>query len=404
MSIKDLKYLIYIPSFYGTIFFNLFYFFYLLDIIKFDEGCFTAHVIFGLSSFLFIFNTIIFLKYYKIVIEKKFSAVGDLVHDKNIRFIKIIMFLFYGIGFLGGFLYLVGVADFFGGFLNFFLVLFSDSSSEIRANGDAYSDSVGIQLSYFSWIASAITLSLIVTRKISKKYYILFVFNILINLLFIDRTRPIWILITSLLSVLPFIHFKLTNRKILKYFITFSVAIMFIFSLLAIISNKQTDKSNFNSWDLPPEIIGILNYGVSPFAYFNYMIIHEDIEEITLDRTIYPLKKVTSQLGLTKEPSSLINEFYYVPTPTNVGTFLEPFYRDGGYFFVFLGILLHTFVFNIMGLYFLKNKNLFGNYAYSNICFINLFSFFTPKINNFPIWLFFLIGIVAINLNKVKYK
>lgn len=404
MSIRDLKYIIYIPSFYGTIFFNMFYFFYLLDIIKFDEGCSSAHIIFGLSSFLFIFNSIIFLKYYKIVIEKNYYFSGDLVPNKNIKFLKIIMFLFYGIGFLGNFLYLLAASDFFGGFLNFFFVLFSDNSSDIRANGEAYSDTIGIQLSYFSWIASAVTLSLIVTKKISKKYYFLFFFNILINLLFIDRTRPIWILITSILSILPFIHFKLTNRKILKYFITLSVLILFIFSLLAIVANKQTDKSNFKSWDLPPEIIGILNYGVSPYAYFNYILIHEDIEDINLDRTIYPLKKVTSQLGLTNNPSSLINEFYFVPTPTNVGTYLEPFYRDGGIFFVFFGIILHTFVFNIMGLYLLKNRNFFGLYSYANVCFVNLLSFFTPKINNFPIWLFIIIAIIAINLNKVKYK
>jgi uncharacterized membrane protein len=99
----------------------------------------------------------------------------------------------------------------------------------------------------------------------------------------------------------------------------------------------------------------------------------------------------------------LINEFYGQPYKTNVGTFLEPFYRDFGFFYMILGVIVHSFFLNYIAIFFLKINTPYSLFLVSNICIINFFSFFTPKLNNFPIWMFIGIGLILV-IKKIIIK
>ena len=59
------------------------------------------------------------------------------------------------------------------------------------------------------------------------------------------------------------------------------------------------------------------------------------------------------------------------------------------------GLLLHTFVFDRVGLWLMQRGGLLALFAWSNLCFVNGISFFTPKFNTFPVWLFTVCGVVG---------
>jgi len=91
--------------------------------------------------------------------------------------------------------------------------------------------------------------------------------------------------------------------------------------------------------------------------------------------------------------------------PTNVGTFLEPLYRDGGVPLVFVGIFLHTFGFGWLGTWLLRFPSAVTLAGWSTLCFCNAMAFFTPKFNNSPTWLFLaLAGVVAIRARLYDRK
>ncbi len=147
----------------------------------------------------------------------------------------------------------------------------------------------------------------------------------------------------------------------------------------------------------------IVFYLTSSYFYLDYIICNEN-PEYKFDRTINPALKALKSIGIIeKEPTSLINDFYGQPYKTNVGTFLEPFFRDFVYIYMIFGIILHSVLLNYLAFLFLKIKSSFSLFLVSNICVINFFSFFTPKLNNFPIWLFFGIGFLIV-IKKILIK
>ncbi|WP_225556200.1 O-antigen polymerase [Flavobacterium columnare] len=400
---RDLKFLIYVPSFYGFITFTFFYISYILGIIEYNECNNYSHFIFIISALFFFVSSFLYLKLYKNRIVNDFNFYSSLQY-LDINKIKRFIFVFYSLGNIGFIMYLVKLISYFGGVSFFLGMIFSDDSKQIRIEGDNFSDSIGIQLSYFSWLAVSISLCVIKEMKSKKIYYLFILITFFENLLFIDRTRPIWIIFTSLIAILPFVYHKINNFKIIFYSLFFMIVVYGLFSAIAILAGKDTDEKMYKGWNISPSAQSFVYYGTSSFAYFNHIIENENIDELNIDRTMYPLLKITNSLGLTEEPSSLINEFYFIPSPTNVGTFLEPFYRDGGFLYVMFAIFLHSFLLNSLGLFFLRGANPFGLYAYSNVCYVNLMAFFTPKINNFPIWLFLMIGVYFMISTKKKYK
>jgi oligosaccharide repeat unit polymerase len=139
---------------------------------------------------------------------------------------------------------------------------------------------------------------------------------------------------------------------------------------------------------LLPQIDNVYYYGTCGFAYFNHVIeVEKDIDYFP-SRTFYPLFRILSSAGVAREPPSQINEFYTIPFATNVGTVLEPFYRDGGLGFTFVGILLVSFVFDALALWFWRQGHFLADFAAANLCFATFLGFFTPKVASFPLWLF----------------
>ncbi|WP_428223299.1 O-antigen polymerase [Flavobacterium sp.] len=403
MRLTDFKYLIYVPSFHGFATFLFFYICYFLGIIEYNNCDNYTHLIYITCIFFFLISSFLFVNRFKTRLQNTYVSNFTCNFYDSVTMRRYV-YIFYAIGNLGFVLYLQKVISFFGGVSIFLAILLSEDSTQIRIESDNFSDSIGIQLSYFSWIAAAISLIVLRQSKNKKKYIALIVFTFLQNVLFIDRTRPMWIILTLLISVFPFSHRKISNVKVVLTTFFLGVGFYGLFSIIAVLAGKSLTEKQFKGWDISPSAQNFIYYGTSSFAYFNNMVENEEIDSFKLDRTVYPLLKITSSLGITDQPSSLVNDFYFIPSPTNVGTFLEPFYRDGGFLFVFFGMFFHSVILNALGVFFLKNANPFGLFAYANICYVNLMAFFTPKINNFPIWLFLTLGIYFMIYLKKKLK
>jgi oligosaccharide repeat unit polymerase len=265
------------------------------------------------------------------------------------------------------------------------------------------SESIGIQLTYFGWIAIGITFFHIVKNEISKFWWIPIIITFFSNLLFIDRTRPIWILL-----IILYIYLCIFQTRI-KFFVLvkrISYLIFFFFTLFILIGSiagKTTDEKLYKGWDVSPNVQNIVFYLTSSYLYLDYIICNEN-PNYEFDRTINPALKIFKILGVVdNEPSSLINEFHGQPYQTNVGSFLEPFFRDFGYLYMIFGIILHAFFLNFVAIFFLKQRDPYSLFLVSNICIIDLFSFFTPKLNNFPIWLFLFLGVLLF-FKKISVK
>jgi oligosaccharide repeat unit polymerase len=388
IKISHIKYFFFIPSFYGFVTILFTYLIFLLDVIDYNPISFSTHFIIIFSIFSFFISTILYYNLNKIFIL-----------NFNVTKVKIdtgILIILYSIGYLGVYLYLNEYFSYYGGYLNYFLVLFSDTSSELRSNGQIASESIGIQLTYAGWIAIGITFFHLINNRISKLWMIPLIITFICNLFFIDRTRPMWILLIVLYILFCSIQkrIKLSRLLISSFISIFSFLLIFIF--IGNIAGKTTEVKQYKGWDISPNAQNIVFYLTSSYVYLDYIINNEN-PQYEFDRTINPALKLLKAVGLTeKEPSSRINEFYGNPYQTNVGTFLEPFYRDFGLLFMLFAVFIHSIFLNHVAFYFLKLGTPYSLFLVSNICIIDFFSFFTPKLNNFPIWFFFSLGFMIV--------
>lgn len=388
------KSLFFIPSFYGALSWGVWLVLYSMDLMLLDECSVLAMSLYLIVEFMFVLSVFVSLPHYRNYVETSrertlFAGVTQGVRPG----LAIALLALHSAGFIGLMLYVIKFSKNLGGLSGFVFALFSQAYA-IRWETET-SASVGTQLSYFGWIAISLTVYFVVRRKLPKSWLLLAFMQFLGNLLYIDRTRPLWIIFTSLLIILPAAR-ELNMKRIARWMVLSTFVAFIIFWAVAEWTGKTGYKGTYESSVLPGITKDIYVYGVSGFAYFNKLLQSNEELSYAPVRTIYPVLTFFSRAGVTRTPPSQVLEFYDVPFSTNVGTFLEPFFRDGGVLFVLCGIIIYSFGLNLAGLYFLNSSNPLAIYAWSNLCFTCFMGFFTPKIASFPVWLFLGLGIAGI--------
>jgi hypothetical protein len=398
---NDTRALFFIPGFYGAVTWGSWLILYFLNLIRIDPCSYSALVIYLFTEIMFLLSILCVLpKYRQYVAENDSEVSGDATQHRRTNHHRLILIILHLVGFIGLAKYVIDYSRTMGGFWWFMFALLNDAAS-IRAEAVFNSaSSVGTQIGYAGWLAIGLTFYYIARKQLSRWWLIPALLQFAGNLAYIDKTKPLMILLTSLLIMLP----SAINRVRVKKIVTWIAVTVFLtvmtFWLIAEWSSKAYFRSNNEATILPGITYDIYYYGVSGFAYFNKMLeINEPISYLP-ERTLYPVLKFTAMLGLTREPLSQVIEFYDVPFPTNVGTFLEPWYRDGGFLFVFLGILIFSFGLDYAGLFFLKARNPYADYAWANICFSVILAFISNKIISFPLWIFCGIGVTAVLLTN----
>jgi hypothetical protein len=366
-----------------------------MGLMPLDECSNLAMAIYLLVEAMFILSVFVSLPHYsqRLATISEEEPVKPRLETEIRPVIKTAIILLHSVGFLGLTLYVIEFSRNLGGIAGFFLALVSEAYV-IRLE-TLTSSSIGTQLSYFGWIAISLTVFFFAQRKLSGRWLLIAFVQFLGNILYIDRTRPFWIIITSLLMLLPAVR-VLNVKKITRWLVASTFAALMIFWAIAEWSGKTGYNEIYESSLLPGITQDIYVYGVSGFAYFNKILESNEQLSYSPKRILYPAYKYLAKFGVTDDPPIQVLDFYEVPFSTNVGTFLEPFYRDGGLLFVLCGIIIYSFGLDLLGLYLFSSGKPLAIFAWSNLCFTTFIGFFTPKITSFPIWLFVVFGVISL--------
>ncbi|NMG73935.1 oligosaccharide repeat unit polymerase [Aromatoleum diolicum] len=370
---------IFLPSLYGFVAWFVTYLVYVASVLPWDPVGVEVHLLFILQIGMFLSSTVVFALLYRR------AAAG---RSRRVWVVPPAWMVFglHVIGFAGIAKF---VLDFSPYLENGFLSALMNDSSTIRALGSSMT-SVGTQISYIGWLAIGIS---VCYKRPKKVLLAVSLFQLLANFVFIDRTRPVWIMFAALLCFMC-TRERIDGLRVFRSFAVLGLGFVGIFVGIAVWSGKMGE-GLFDS-SVNPLVGSLYLYLTAGFAYFGHMLQVEPSPDYFFpERVFAPMLTVLHSLGLSGAPPSQILDFYEMPFPSNVGTALEPFYRDGGIIFVLFGILVHSFGFDFLGRWLLKSANAASVYAWATLCFCNVIGFFTPKIGNFPVWLFLVIGVGA---------
>jgi len=380
-----------IPSFYGGVTWGTALLLYQIRLAQYEEDLLTSTLIYLGILVLYPVSTFLFLPTYrKVSIEKNMNPPG------YNRVFPAIILLLHGAGFFGLWLFLGRMMDLLGGG-NLLWAAYTGNFETIRYESQ-FADTIGIQLGYFGWMAVGLTSYFVAGKQLSRKWLLLAILQWFCSFLYLDRIKPIWILFTYVLigiSARKDIKFKEILRRILLFIVLGTT----LFVVIAILLGKVTTEVDREVSILPPAVQSIYFYVTSGFGYFNKVVQHESPVEFFGERIFYPLFNLLSRFEVVKPPPSQILEYYWMPFPTNVGTFLEVFYREGGILFTLIGMLIYTFGLDALGLWFLRSTNPLARFAWANICYAAFLGFFTPLIITVPFWLFSIIGAIGVLLS-----
>jgi len=295
-------------------------------------------------------------------------------------------FIFGAVGFYGILQYFAFASSSVGGPLNYFF-LFVNNPLDIRAIAI---DELGgaVQLTYFSWLSIGLGVYIIYGTPAHKliKFFVglLLIIIFLSNLAFIDRTRPVWLLV---LSVICYGMTRDNPQRLLLKFTFYGPPLLLGFFIgFALFTGKLTQGGAGET---------TFQYLLGGFSYLNYIFQNIEQFEYAPIRTFYPISKALESIGFIQNVPSQVLDFYNVPYATNIGTFLEPLFSDGGLFFVLLGVPIIIFSIDWLALRALESKNFFGVFLYGNLIFANLISFFVAQFASTPIYLFTVIFIFS---------
>ncbi len=397
-AISRWSHLFFIPSLYGGVMWGAALALYGARLLEWERNGAYAMVLFLLVEALFVLSVCLHSPIYEhwFSAERSISAI-----QLRASLQKSLILLLHGIGFIGLAKYVIDFSEGFGGIEGFIIALLSQSYLIRAAAEDTFS--IGTQLSYFGWIAIALTVLQVTQKRISRWWLTIGLLQFCGNLMFIDRTRPIWILFTSFLMVLLGLP-KLNVLKILRWATLGCVLAVLAFLGIAEWIGKIPEGGTYGTSTLTPQAENVYYYITAGFPYFNRILEEQRAVSYVPERTLYPAAKMLSSLSLVEPPPTQINEFEYLPFETNVGTFLESLYRDGGILFVTLGIIIYTFGLDMVGLKLLRSRTLLASYAWANVCFVSFMGFFTPKLSTFPVWLFLGIAILSLCRPHLRFR
>lgn len=369
-----------IPSFYGVLGWSISSLLYLSGIVPWEASSNRTNLVIAAGLVAFAFTFMGSMHHYR--------SEGSIREQAEIHHAGFIWLLHF-VGLVGISLYIRAFAHDLGGLGDFRTALLT-ASYKIRLQAEE-STSIGTQISYFGWIAIALSLSTVHRGRVRIALIGASALQFAGNLAFIDRTRPLWILFTSFLLLIY--SRGLPSKGYLRgALLAFALTLISILFLVSVWIGKVPDAHTYGTSSLAAPTQNAVLYLTSGFAYLNRILNSAEPIDFIPIRTLAPLFNVLSVLGLAPHAPSQVNEAYFTPFETNVGTVLEPFIRDGGLGYAALGLFIQTFVVDALARRFFALRAPLARYAWATLCFTSAVSFFTPKITTTPVWLFVGLG------------
>jgi hypothetical protein len=369
-----------IPSFYGFVFWAPCLYLYWLRILPWDKPAESAMMMFILVPCMFCLSLLMHFSRYRV--WQRLRRQLDVQPACNSGMVAAL----HVVGFIGIVSYVFSFAAVLGGLTNFWTLLVTAPYVIRWQASDTFS--IGTQLSYAGWVAIALTVVLVNTQRLSKRWLIAAALQFTGNALFLGRTRLFWILTVTVIMLAPVAKCRLSlGRVVIIGAALVSILVGVFVAVGAWIGKLQAANVLQKDSDVPFVVQNVYVYSTAGFAYFN-RIVETESPRPGFEGVAAPLYQVGNLLGLTPAPRSQVNEELYIPYGVNVGTFLEPFFRDGGYPLTMAGILFNTLCIDYVALLLWRSNNYLGWHASAQLCFTSAMAGFTPKITTFPIWLF----------------
>lgn len=397
-AISRWSHLFFMPSLYGGVMWGAALTLYGARLVEWERNSAYATVIFLIVEAAFISSVVLFSPMYRSWLSAQRSTDGTQLRTSSP---KGLIVLLHGIGFIGLAKYVIDFSEGFGGIEGFIIAFVSDSYLIRSAAKDTFS--IGTQIGYLGWVAISLTVFEVWRYRLSCWWLLPAILQFAGNLLYVDRAKPLWILFTSLLVTLPVTQ-RLSVKRMLLPIAVAGMLGMLIFVGIAVLVGKVAEEGEYGSSTISAPVQNMAFYLTAGFPYFNRLFEEDTIKSYMPQRTVYPIVKMLSAFDSVENQPSQLNEFYYLPFETNVGTFLEPFYRDGGMAFVFLGIIIYSFALDLIGLSFLTAGTFWGAYAWANIAYVSFMSFFAPKIIEAPLWLFCFMGFLSLWFHRINFR
>ncbi len=393
--------LLLIPSFYGAIAWAAWLALYQARLIAWDPAPGLADALYVLVAVFYVASMTLWYSKYRAWHEQNGAELPEGGGGRpTVPNPRVYLGLLHTLGFVGWVVYMRDFATALGGLQTFGALLFG-ASWVIRRQAEV-TLSVGLQLSYFGWMAVGLTCYEFRRGRVGRWWLVVAAIQFAANFLYIARTGPVTILFTTAVVTLVAVRTARTRLLALRV-VAVSLVLGLIFLGIATWIGKVAVEGQYRATALPLWAQNLYYYGTSGFAYFSHLVGAQQPIAYVPERALYPALKALSGLGVAAPPPSQINEYFSVPFPTNVGTFLEPFYRDGGLAFACAAIVVHSFGLDLLGLALLRSGRRLALFAWSNLCFVTFISFFTPKITGFPTWLFTGLAVAAV-LWKGRYR
>lgn len=386
----DLRYLLLMPSFYGAVTWLPWLVLYWMRLLPWNETSALAMTLYAGMALAFLASIVVFSSRYRVLAR----AGSETRHVSTAK--RMLLLAAHALGFIGIVKYVSDFGRAFGGVQGFALLL-QNSPHLIRLEQMEQS-SAGTQLAYFGWIAVNVTALWVHENRLSRWWLLPSILQFIGNLLFINRMRPIWMLFVTACTLIPATR-KVTIGRLTKTLGLAAACAGALFVALGVwIGKISTERKLEEASALPVSMQSLYYYGTSGFAYFDDILRRDPTPAVELvpKRLAYPLIKALNALELADEPPAQILEFRDLPYSTNVGTVLEPFYRDGGLVYTLLGICFASFVMDFLALILWRTKGVLANVAAANLCFASLLAFFAAKITTFPLWFACGLGLSAI--------
>jgi len=406
--------LLLVPSFYGLAGWIIAVLLYFLNAINWAPP--TALCLVTCISVVASFALSLSLNY------KRFAAIENRPVAANAswqwrrRLLEPLCFVYLAIGTLGLVWYIATLATRFGNLYELALVFISESHRIRWANEEGRH--VSFQLTYFGWIGIFLAVYGRKHFRFNKLLLAMSTLQFIGNLLFVDRTRPIWLLFVTTQMIIYGATFSASGGSLLQggllvrrgrrakrsinAILLPSSLIglsMLIFYLVAEWSGKTGENMShsYGNPNVPEIVLGPYIYATSGLAFLNDQL-SETEPWLGFNNSIYPALVAASKIDPNIAAPRALLDFRLCPHPTNVGTFLEPFLSDGGIAFAIVGIAIHAFFFDWLAYRCLAQRGFHGIHLWATLCFVNAISCFVSKVNTTPVWIFSTLGIVSIAL------
>lgn len=300
------------------------------------------------------------------------------------------------VGLLGSLIFAYDITAVYNQSFSFIEAFFQDPLSIRKASLDA--SPRGVYLAYFGWLASLLTGARLATKT---NHRILLATLLLLQfaseLVFMNKTRPLAVLILACFGYLFATRKAITLGTASRYLLLIGGA----FCIFFVAWSASTGKVWSQGTSLPPALETLVLYLTAGYPYLLHIIETEPGGDFASMRVIRPILTLSAILLGTPPPPSAILPFYELPYATNVGTALEPFFRDGGTLGLCIGFVILSAGVDYLSLTAIRHGRTFGLCLSTTLCLTSASTFFVSKINTGSVALattLFLISIIFTNL------